>query len=264
MTSTANQFGHDRLNPVFLTVDAVKKGGRPPVLTRLAGRLPQLYDMLTKSQWKPLYGFRVSRARTKLRQRQIYSQRREAVVRLLQAMVSSLDLRTMAVICPDSRTRRLEPVTLDWLADRAGLGLKRASRSMADLEAMGLVFVKQRRERSEDGGWRSKASIRRVSTLLFSIFGLGDELAKSRKYKKNRRNLDHERAELVDNRNQTEKARDVLITKNMLEGAGHFSVAKPSQLSELSYSPDPDDTENRRRNVLRQLRTLIDACSNET
>jgi len=255
MSSTTNSFGHDRCNPVFLSVEPVQKGGRPPVLTRLAGRLPQLYEMLTRAQWRGIISFSVSRARRTPRQRQMYSQRREAVVRLLQAMVTSLDLKTMAILCPDGRTGRLEAVTLAWLAKRAGLGLKRADRAMADIESMGLVFVKQRRERSQDGECRSKAAIRRVSKLLFSVLGLGDELDKARKHKNNRLRMIREQSELVDDRTQTEKARGALQTRNMSKGAFAPDDNKKRRAPD-TYSPDPDDTERQRATVLRQLRLL--------
>lgn len=199
--------------------------------------------------------FSVSRVRRTPRQRQIYSQRREAVVRLLQAMVTSLDLKTMAILCPDGRTGRLEAVTLAWLAKRSGLGLKRADRAMADIESMGLVFVKQRRERSRSGEYRSKAAIRRVSKLLFSVLGLGDELDKARKHKSNRLRMAREQSERVDDRTQTEKARGALQTRNMLKGA--FTPAKnKKRRAPDTYSPDPDDTEHQRATVLRQLRLL--------
>ena len=256
MSSTTNSFGHDRFNPVFLAIEPVQKGGRPPVLTRLANRLPQLYEMLTKAQWRAMTTFRISRNRRTPRQRQIYSQRREAVVRLLQAMVTSLDLKTMAILCPDGRTGRLEAVTLSWLAQRAGLGLKRADRAMADIESMGLVFVKQRRESSQDGEWRSKAAIRRVNKLLFSVLGLGDELDKARKYKNDRLRLGRERSEQVDDRTQTEKARDVLRTHNMMNGAVGLPSANSIQRAPNTYSPDPDDTEHYRKMALKQIRIL--------
>lgn len=258
MSPTTNSFGHDRLNPVFLAVDEVRKGGRPPVLTRLAHRLPQLYGMLTRAQWKALSCAKVSRKRRERRQRQIYSQRREAVVRLLQAMVTSLDLRSMAVVCPDGRTGNLEPVTLAWLAERAGLGLKRADRAMADIQAMGLVFVKQRRERTEEGGWRSKAAIRRVSKLLFSVLGLGDELDKSRKNKSRLQRLKREKRDMVDDRTKTEQARGALMTRNILSGVlGESSRRfdrKPK--SGHSHNPDPDETESRRRGALKKIQLL--------
>jgi len=261
MSPTTNSFGHDRLNPVFLTVDPVKKGGRPPVLTRLASRLPQLYSMLTRAQWKTLSSFTVSRTNRKPRQRQIYSQRREAVVRLLQAMVTSLDVRTMAVVCPDGRTGRLEPVTLAWLAKNSGLGLKRTDRAMADIQAMGLVFVKQRRERTDTGEWRSKAAIRRVSKLLFSVLGLGDELDKSRKQKLSRLRINEEKRDFIDDRTKTEKARGMLLTRSMLKAATGVSKTNTQRRQGSNYSPDPDCTENRRQDVLQRLRAMQTALS---
>ena len=261
MSPTTNSFGHDRLNPVFLAVDPVKKGGRPPVLIRLASRLPQLYSMLTRAQWKTLSNFTVSRTNRKPRQRQIYSQRREAVVRLLQAMVTSLDVRTMAVVCPDGRTGRLEPVTLAWLAEKSGLGLKRADRAMADIQTMGLVFVKQRRERTDKGEWRSKAAIRRVSKLLFSVLGLADELDKSRKNKLSRLRINEEQRDFVDNRTKTEKARGMLMTRKILKGAIGVSKTNTQRQPKGAYSPDPDGTEHRRQDALKRLRAMQESLS---
>jgi len=188
VSGNANSFGHDRFNPVFLDVPAIEKGGRPPVLTRLMGRLEQLYDDLARPRWKT-QALQTNRTRRTHRVRRMYSQRREAVVRLLQAMVAHADLKTLTVVAWDKRSNKLEPASLRYLALVAGLGLKRADRAMADIEEMGLVWVRQRRTIDPEGQWKSMSALRKLSPLLFSLFGLGKELKASRR-RKQRMQLD--------------------------------------------------------------------------
>lgn len=253
----ANTYGHDRLNPYFLAIEPVRRGSRPPVLTRLAGRIAELYDDLRRPRWR-MIAKQTNRTRRTERVRRMYSPRREAMVRLLQAITLNLDLTTMLVMAPDGRTGQLQPVTLQYLAKRAGLGLKRADRAMADIEAAGLVFVKQRRE-IQGGQWRSLSAIRRVSPLLFAALGLGEELKKARRRRK--AYLERKKAgrEIPFDDNPTRRALTGLAAKKV---TGALSEALGGSQRRRRPQEPYDPSEGRQANLDR-VRGLIGSLSPE-
>ncbi|MEI2745988.1 MAG: hypothetical protein V9G22_11345, partial [Ottowia sp.] len=68
------------------------------------------------------------------------SERREACLALLGALVHYLDLVTLRVGIPQA-DGSFQGLTLEFLAERAGLGLRRAERACRDLRKAGLVEV---------------------------------------------------------------------------------------------------------------------------
>ncbi len=247
-----NSFGHDKHNPQFLRVDPIKRGCKPPVILRLMARLEDLYDDLRRPRWR-MAALQSNRTRRTHRVRRMYSQRREAVVRLLQVIVAHTNLLGMVAVAPDRRTGQLEPVSLAYLADKAGMGLKRADRAMADIEAMGLVYVRQRRRLGDAGEWRSCAAIRRVSPLLFALFGLGNELKAAQRRKKRQAPVSIGMGPLKMD-TPTSKAFAALGQKRMIGAVKDAlgGIAKsPRKAKNPHYTPDAD-YENREN-----LRNLI-------
>lgn len=111
--------------------------------------------------------------------RQQRSERREACLDLLGALIHYLDLVTLRVGIPhDDDT--FSGLTLDFLAEKAGLGVRRAERACRDLYRAGLVNIYPIAQRQEDGRYRGLPAIRSVPTALFKVFGLDQWLPRER------------------------------------------------------------------------------------
>jgi hypothetical protein len=111
--------------------------------------------------------------------RQQRTERSVACVQLLRAGLKYLDLLTMRVGIP-STGGGMQNLTLSFLARQAGLDQRRAERAMRDLQAAGLISVRPRCERAEDGNYRGLAAIKYVPPALFGAFGLANWLRHER------------------------------------------------------------------------------------
>jgi hypothetical protein len=134
--------------------------------------------------------------------RQMRSDRREACCNLLGAIAHYCDLPTLCLSVPQADGSLL-PVKLETLADRAGLGLRRAERAMRDIQDAGLVSTHQRAELQEDGTYRGHAAIRVVPPSFFRLFGLEERLKNERKRISQKRTKEQKERQP----NKTEKAR---------------------------------------------------------
>lgn len=99
------------------------------------------------------------------------SERREALIRLLKAILKFVDLVSLTVAVRDV-DGTLCNITVATLAKHADLEHRRAERALSDLAAARFVFTVQQRIRHTAGGFRSVPAIKRVSPALFSAFGL--------------------------------------------------------------------------------------------
>ena len=107
------------------------------------------------------------------------SERREACLSLLGALIHYLDLVTLRVGLPqDDGT--LRGLSMPFLAERAGLGLRRAERACRDLVQAGLLKIHPRVEATAEGGHRGFPAIRRIPAALFKVFGLDAWLRRER------------------------------------------------------------------------------------
>ncbi|MGW9761146.1 hypothetical protein BCO37747_04777 [Burkholderia contaminans] len=106
--------------------------------------------------------------------RQQRSERRVACVQLARAMIKFCDLATLRIGVPGANG--WVDFTLSYLAEQAGLPLRRAERALRDLAGAKLVKLRRQCEVQEsDQGVRYKgiAAIRYIAPVLFEAFGLG-------------------------------------------------------------------------------------------
>lgn len=111
--------------------------------------------------------------------RQKRSERREACGVLLACLVHRVDLVTLRVGIP-MEGGRFKAYTDQELARMTGLGIRRLERAMQDLVEMGLVQVRKRCQKEQDGQYRGIAAIRTISIRFFELIGLGKKLKKER------------------------------------------------------------------------------------
>ena len=148
----------------------LREGGIPPVLTLCAERLKSYYD--NPRQIIPSLDLANGS------ERQQRSERREACVLLLTALLKYTDLASLRVGIPTPDG--FLSLTVDYLATQTGMTLKRVERALADLKASGLVTLAQPRKRLPDGSWKGLAAVKAVSHHLFSLFSLDRKLRKER------------------------------------------------------------------------------------
>ena len=167
-----NFCGHDPQNP-RLTLPKPPKtgtGGIPFVLTRLMALLKSYYD--NPRQIIPSLDLANGS------ERQQRSERREACLLSLMALLKYTDLASLRVGIPTQDG--FLSLTVDYIAKQTGMALRRVERAMADLKAAGLVTIAQPRKRLPDGSWKGLAAVKAISRHLFALFGLDRRLKKER------------------------------------------------------------------------------------
>jgi len=167
-----NFCGHAPLSPRFTLARPAKTGtgGIPHVLTLCAERLKDYYY----SPRKIIPSLDLANGS----ERQQRSERREACVLLLTALLKYTDLTSLRVGIPTQDG--FISLTVDYIAKQTGMTLKRVERALADLKASGLVTLSQPRKRLPDGAWKGLAAVKAISRHLFAIFGLDRRLKKER------------------------------------------------------------------------------------
>lgn len=156
-----NRCGHRPEHPRWFAPPALH-ARRPGILVKLGEKLKAYYphpDVLPS----------LNAANGSSRQQR--SERREACVQLLGAVVHYLDLVTLRVGIPGA-DGLFQGLTLDFLASVSGLGLRRAERAASDLARAGMLTTHPIAERHE-GGYRGFAAIRTLHPRLFAALGLG-------------------------------------------------------------------------------------------
>ncbi len=178
---SGNRCGHDPRHPRFFSPPP-EHGARPPILCNWIERVRQFYDSPGKipSLAHALFGRQVAADPAGDHQpRQMRSERREACCALLGSIMHYCDLPSLCVSVPQA-DGSLVPVALKTLAERAGLGLRRAERAMRDIVAGGLLVPHPRAEHREDGSYVGRAAIRVVPASVFGLFGLEARLEHDR------------------------------------------------------------------------------------
>lgn len=107
--------------------------------------------------------------------RQQRSERREACLSVLGCLLHYLDLATLRVGIPQHDTS-FAGISMPFIADKAGLNLKRAERAVRDLVRAGLITVHPLCEKISDTVYKGYAAIRTISAKLFTIFGMAGRL----------------------------------------------------------------------------------------
>jgi len=107
--------------------------------------------------------------------RQQRSERREACLSVLGCLLHYLDLSSLRVGIPQP-DKSFTGISMPFIAERAGLTLKRTERAVKDLVASGLITVHPLCEKLSDTVYKGYAAIRTVSRKLFTLFGMGGRL----------------------------------------------------------------------------------------
>ncbi len=166
---TGNRCGHDPAAPRWFEPPP-QHAARPKILLQLQERVrayfddPKVLPSLNAANGSP---------------RQQRSERREACLDLLGALVHYLDLATLRVGIPQA-DGTLQGLSLAFLAEKAGLGRRRAERACRDLRRAGLVTVYPRAQSTGDDHYRGLPAIRGVPVALFQVFGLSKWLQHER------------------------------------------------------------------------------------
>jgi len=184
VTVAGNRCGHDPATPRWFEPPP-QHAARPKILLQLQERVrayfddPKVLPSLNAANGSP---------------RQQRSERREACLDLLGALVHYLDLATLRVGIPQA-DGTLQGLSLAFLAEKAGLGRRRAERACRDLRRAGLVNIHPRAQKTEDGHYRGLPAIRGVPEALFQVFGLSKWLQHERDKAVKRRRRDRRRQE---------------------------------------------------------------------
>lgn len=107
--------------------------------------------------------------------RQQRSERREACLDVLACLLHYLDLATLRVGIPQNDTS-FQGISMPFIADKAGLNLKRCERAVHDLVKSGLLTVHPLCQKISDTAYKGYAAIRTLSAKLFTILGLAGRL----------------------------------------------------------------------------------------
>ena len=177
------------------------------------------------------------------------SERREACLALLGALVHYLDLVTLRVGVPQA-DGSFKGLTLEFLAERAGLGLRRTERACRDLRKAGLVEIYPLAQKTEDGRHRGLPAMRRLPISLFKVFGLNKW-------------LQHERDKAANRRRRQRRRQDAAATEADV-GRRELALDAARRRAEAGAAPEPADaaaSETARRATARAalgaLRSLL-------
>ena len=164
-----NYCGHSPEAPRLGLVKEVVAVGKslPGILTELQERIKRYYS-------KPDTIPSLRNANQSAKGRQQRSERREACLLLLTAIVSYTDL--VSLRCGVPTKKGFMSLTLNFLVEYTGLHMRRAERAMADLKRANLITCSQPRQLKEDGTYRGLAAVKAVNKLLFTAFGLAERL----------------------------------------------------------------------------------------
>ncbi len=167
---TGNRCGHDPKNPRLSPLEPIKTGlgGLPRILSLAAERAKEWFFSPGKC---PL--FRPDS------ERQLRSERREAIQVVLEFLLSRLDLASLCVGTPTLKDGFID-LDMKAIAQGTGLGQRRCERAIGSLKEAGFMEVKQPRFQSEDGRYFGLRAIRLLTVRFFEWLGLGPMLARER------------------------------------------------------------------------------------
>ncbi|WP_271408136.1 hypothetical protein [Pseudomonas sp. Q1-7] len=166
-----NFCGHEVDAPKLDLITPTTQKHRPGILSELQARVKSYYT-------RPTMIPSLRAANRSATGRQQRSERREACLQLLAAILEFTDVASLRCGVPTSSG--FLSLTLDYLVRYTGLHPRRAERAMADLKRANLMTVKQARQLQADGTWRGLAAVKAVNKLLFTAFGLGMRLRHER------------------------------------------------------------------------------------
>ncbi len=181
------------------------------------------------------------------------SERREGCLALLGALVHYLDLVTLRVGIPQA-DGSFKGLMLEFLAERAGLGLWRTERACRDLRKAGLVEVYPIAQQTEDGRHKGLPAIRRLPVSLFKVFGLSKW-------------LQHERDKAAHRQRRQRRRQETAVSeadvgrRELALDAARLRAATGAAAESATAGADPDAAEATRheaaRTALAGLRALL-------
>lgn len=157
-----NRCGHEPATPRRFTPPPSHKA-RPTILLRLGERLHDYYG--TPQGTLPSLNLANGS------DRQQRSERREACLIVLNALIHYLDLVTLRVGIPKANGE-VTGLTVDFLVERTTLCKRRVERATRDLVNAGIIRVHPVTKRDASGSYIGKGAIRTVTRTLFAVFGL--------------------------------------------------------------------------------------------
>ncbi|WP_295612702.1 hypothetical protein [uncultured Lamprocystis sp.] len=258
---SGNRCGHDPQHPRFFSPPP-EHGVRPPILCQWIERVRQFYDApdTIPSLAHALFDRQVAADPAGDHQpRQMRSERREACCALLGSIMHYCDLPSLCVSVPQA-DGTLAPVTLRTLAERAGLGLRRAERAMRDIVTGGLLVPHRRAARREDGSYVGRAAIRVVPSCVFGLFGLEARLAHDRQ------RISQQRREAAGTRTGAARLRTAIGAALGATGGGArppapsaaaARIAAPPDLAPPHVAPTPAQPEPKHAPHIRALRAIL-------
>ncbi|MNM40938.1 hypothetical protein D3C81_517470 [compost metagenome] len=166
-----NFCGHEPDAPKLDLVKSSTGKRRPGILCELQTRMKAYFS-------RPMMIPSLRAANCSATGRQQRSERREACLQLLAAIIEFTDLASLR--CGVPTPTGFVSLTLEYLVSFTGLHPRRAERAMADLKRAGILTVSQARQLQEDGSWRGLAAVKAVNKLLFTVFGLARRLTHER------------------------------------------------------------------------------------
>jgi hypothetical protein len=225
---SGNRCGHDPEAPRAF-VSPAEHRPRPGVLRKLIERVHGYFD-------HPARLPSLNAANGKARQQR--SERREACILLLSSLIHYLDLTTLRVGIPCGDGSFIG-LTMDKLAEVAGLGLRRAERSLHDLVAAGILTVFPISTQIAPGEFVGRAAIRVIPSALFGTFGLGERLKRERaKASKRRREEEPKKPP-----SPTAQAR-IRLALNAVRGKLGLHPTPPAPASTVLLEPAPQPSQD--------------------
>ena len=170
-TQSGNRCGHAPLSPRFFAPPTEHKT-RPKILVRLMTAIESYYQ--SPGRVIPALNFCNGSSR---RQR---SERREACLILLAAIIHYTDLGTLKVGVP-TVSGGFVNLTTQKLSEVTAMGLRRTQRALLDLSRAGLLSIQRVSKQIDGVGYRGLAAIKMLNPAVFHLFGLGRWLAHERR-----------------------------------------------------------------------------------
>jgi hypothetical protein len=157
---SGNRCGHVPDEPRFFNRPDHHKR-RPSVLENAIEKLKDVYRR-PKKFFKKLATFHPH-------DRQVRSERREAIASVFQVLLHYLDLSTLRVgFWADNK---FVPLDLVYIAKKASIGLLRARRAISDLVQAGYIKTSRQFDKKEDGSFAGLPAIREISVQAFIDLG---------------------------------------------------------------------------------------------
>ncbi|MBA2651696.1 MAG: hypothetical protein H0U73_05465 [Tatlockia sp.] len=245
---TGNWCGHNSDAPRFFEKPEQHKP-RPNILTWAMAAWCRFYN-LPSSYFSELRLYRKS-------ERQQRSESREAVASIAQVLLHYTELATLRVGVPQI-AEGFRSLKIEFLAEKAGLGLKRAQRAVALLKRAGYLRVIERFDTKEEKGdtrFIGLAAVKCLTPTFFKACGINLQ-ALSAQRKLARKRLKRKHNEMVARSNEQTTMAAKIIDYSGIEKGSKAHVAAMKSLLQTDEAKQIQERDNRlaRRNSLRRTR----------